>query len=186
MLKQWHENPLVVTILFTAIFLQKCILADKAQTETHTITHIPAHTMILVSLKNWLQFSSSVVSNSLRRDELQHASCACPSPTPTVHSNSHPLSHWWHPAILSSVVPFSFCPQSLPATVFSNESTLRMKGPQYWSFKFSIIPFKEIPGLLSFRMDWLELLAVQGTLKNLLQHDSSKALIHRCSVFITI
>ena len=73
-------------------------------------------------------------------------------------------------AISSSVVPFSSFPQSLPASVFSNESTLHMRWPKYWSFSFSIIPFKEIPGLISFRMDWLDLLAVQGTLKSLLQH----------------
>ena len=75
-------------------------------------------------------------------------------------------------AISSLVVPFSSCPQSLPASVFSNESTLRMRWPKYWSFSFSISPSKEIPGLISFRMDWLDLLAVQGTLKSLLQHHS--------------
>ena len=70
--------------------------------------------------------------------------------------------------------------------VFSNESTLHMRWPKFWSFSFSIIPSKEIPGLLSFRMDWLDLLAVQGTLKSLLQHHSSKALILRCSAFFTV
>ena len=70
--------------------------------------------------------------------------------------------------------------------VFSNESTLHMRWPKYWSFSFSIIPSKEIPGLISFRMDWLELLAVQGTLKNLLQHHSSKASILRHSAFFTV
>ena len=70
--------------------------------------------------------------------------------------------------------------------VFSNESTLRMRWPKYWSFNFSIIPSKEIPGLISFRMDWLDLLAVQGTLKSLLQHHSSKASILRHSVFFTV
>ena len=70
--------------------------------------------------------------------------------------------------------------------VFSNESTLRMRWPKYWSFSFSIIPSKEIPGLISFRMDWLYLLAVQGTLKSLLQHHSSKASILRCSAFFTV
>ena len=70
--------------------------------------------------------------------------------------------------------------------VFSNESALRMRWPKYWSFSFSIIPSKEIPGSISFRMDWLDLLAVQGTLKNLLQHHSSKASILRCSAFFTV
>src|SRR5574337_905526 len=90
------------------------------------------------------------------------------------------------PAISSSVVPFSSCPQSLQASVFSNESTLCMRWPKYWSFSFSSIPSKEHPGLVSFRMDWLDLLAVQGTLKSLLQHDSSKASILWCSAFFTV
>ena len=70
--------------------------------------------------------------------------------------------------------------------VFSNESTLCMRRPKYWSFSFSIIPSKEIPGLISFRMDWLDLLAIQGTLKSLLQHHSSKASILRLSAFFTV
>ena len=70
--------------------------------------------------------------------------------------------------------------------VFSNESTLPMRWPKYWSCSFSIIPSKEIPGLISFRMDWLDLFAVQGTLKSLLQHHSSKASILRCSAFFTV
>ena len=72
-----------------------------------------------------------------------------------------------HPLLLLPLIPPSF-------RVFSNESTLRMRWPKYWSFSFSIIPSKEIPGLISFRMDWLDLLAVQGTLKSLLQHHSSR------------
>ena len=71
-------------------------------------------------------------------------------------------------------------------TVFSSESTLHKRWPKYWSFSFSIIPSKEIPGLISFRMDWLDLLAVQGTLKSLLQHHSSKASIFRRSAFFKI
>ena len=70
--------------------------------------------------------------------------------------------------------------------VFSNESTLHMRWPKYWSFSFSIIPSKEIPELISFRMDWLDLLALQGTLKSLLQHHSSKASILRCSAFFKV
>ena len=77
------------------------------------------------------------------------------------------------------------CPQSLPASVFSNESTLHMRWPKYWSFSFSIIPSKEHPGLIC-RMDWLDLLAVQGTLKSLLQHHSSNASILRHSAFFTV
>ena len=125
-----------------------------------------------------VQFSRLVVSNSLQPHESQHARPPCPSPTSRVHSDSRPSSQWYHPAISSSVVAFSSCPQSLPVSEsFPNESTLHMRWPKYWSFSFSIIPFKEIPGLISFRMDWLDLLAVQGTLKSLLQHHSSKASI---------
>ena len=84
-----------------------------------------------------------------------------------------------HPLLLLPPIPPSI-------RVFSNESTLRMRWPKYWSFSFSIIPSKEIPGLISFRMDWLDVLAVQGTLKSLLQHHRSKASILRRSAFFTV
>ena len=83
--------------------------------------------------------------------------------------------------------PLLLLPSILPTIrVFSNESTLRMKWPKYWSFSFNISPSNEHPGLISFRMDWLDLLAVQGILKNLLQHHSSKASILRHSAFFTV
>ena len=133
------------------------------------------------------QFSRSVVSDSLRPQELQHARPPCPSPTPGVHSHSRPSTHWCHPAISYSVIPFLLLPPIPPSIrIFSNESTLRMRWPKYWSFSFSIIPSKEIPGLICFRMDWLDLLAVQGTLKSLLQHHSLKASILRHSAFFTV
>ena len=84
-----------------------------------------------------------------------------------------------HPLLLLPPIPPSI-------RVFSNDSTLRMRWPKYWSFSLSIIPSKEIPGLISFRMDWFDLLAVQGTLKSLLQHHSSKASIHWHSAFFTV
>ena len=132
--------------------------------------------------KDWLaykiyQFSRSVVSDSLRPHELQHARPPCPSPSPRVHSNSCPLSRWCHPAIILCHPLFLLAPIPPSIRVFSNESTLHMRWPKYWSFSFSIIPSKEHPGLISFRMDWLYLLAVQGTLKSLLQYHSSKASI---------
>ena len=103
--------------------------------------------------------------------------------TPGVHSNSHPLSSWCHPAI-SSCHPLFLLPPIPPSIrVFSNESTLRMRWPKYWSFSFSIIPSNEYPGLISFRMD---LLVVQGTLKSLLQHHSSKASILWHSAFFKV
>ena len=135
--------------------------------------------------KTSVQFSRSVVSDSLQPHKSQHSRPPCPSPTPRVHPDSRPSSQWCHPAISSSVVPSSSCPQSLPASVFSNESTLHMRWPKYWSFSFSIIPSKEHPGLIFFRMDWLDL-AIQGTLKSLLQYHSSKASILRRSAFFTV
>ena len=82
--------------------------------------------------------------------------------------------------------PLLLLPQSLPASVFSNESTLHMRWLKYWSFSFSISPSNEHAGVISFRIDWLDLPAVQGTLKSLLQHHSSKAWILRCSAFFTV
>ena len=133
-----------------------------------------------------VQFSHSVVSDSLRPHESQHSRPPCPSPAPGVHPNPRPLmvmpfSHLilCRPLLLLPPIPPSI-------RVFSNESTLCMRWPKYWSFSFSIIPSKVIPGLISFRMDWLDLLAVQGTLKSLLQHHSSKASILRHSAFFTV
>ena len=127
------------------------------------------------------------MSDSLWPHGLQHARPPCPSPTPGVHSNSCPLSRWCHPAISSSVVPFSSCPQSFPASKSFPMSQLFSWGGQSIGVSaFSIIPSKEHPGLISFRMDWLDLLAVQGTLKSLLQHHSSKASILRHSVFFIV
>ena len=124
-----------------------------------------------------VQFSCSVVSDSLWPHGLQDVRLPCPSPTPGVYSNSWSLSQWCHPTISSSVVPFSTHLQSLPASVSSTESVLCIRWPKYWSFSFSISPSNEYSELISFRMDWLDLLAVQGTLKSLLQHHSSKASI---------
>ena len=138
----------------------------RSKTPQHWWKCGTAEALILVGQFSSVQFSRSV-SDSLRPHESQHARPPCPSPTPGVHSDSHPLSQWCHPAISSSVVPFSSCPQSLPASESSNESALCMRWPEYWSFNFSIIPSKEIPWLISFRMDWLDLLSVQGTLKSL-------------------
>ena len=124
--------------------------------------------------------------NSLRPHESQHARPPCPSQTPGVYSNSCPSSWWCHPAI-SSCHPLLLLPPVPPSIrVFSNESTLCMKWPKYWSFSFSISPSNEHPGLIYFRMDLLDLLAVQGTLKSLLQHRSSKASIFWHSAFFTV
>ena len=139
----------------------------------------------MLVLGSSVQFSHSVVSDSLQPRESQHARPPCPSPTPGVHPNSCASSWWCHPVISSSVVPFSSCPQS-SIRVFSNESTLRMRWAKYWSFSLSISPSNEHPGPISFRMDWLDLLAVQGTHKSLLQHHSSKASILWRSAFFIV
>ena len=118
------------------------------------------------------------MSNILQPHGLQHARPPCPSPTPRVYSNSCPLSRWCHSTISSSVVPF--------IRVFSKESVLCIKWPKYWSFSFNISPSNEHPGLISFRMDWFDLIAVQGTLKSLLQHHSTKASILQCSAFFIV
>ena len=128
-----------------------------------------------------VQFSRSVVSDSLRPHELQHARPPCPSPTPSVHPNSCPSSWWCHPAISSSVVPFSSRPQSFLASGSSQMSHLFTSVSQ--SFSFNISPSNEYSGLISFRKDWSDLLAVQGTLKSFLQHHNSKASILWCLAF---
>ena len=113
---------------------------------------------------------------------MNHSTPGLPEFTQThIHQSVMPSSHliFCRPLLLQPPIPPSI-------RVFSNESTLRMRWPKYWSFCFSIIPSKEIPGLISFRMDWLDLLADQGTLKSLLQHHSSKASILPHSAFFTV
>ena len=117
-----------------------------------------------------LQFSCSGMSDSLRPRGLHHTRLPCPSPTPRAYSNPCPLSQWCHPTISSSVIPFSSHLQSFPASGCFPVSQLFTSGGQsIGSFSFSITPSNEQPGLISFRMGWLDLLAVQGTLKSLLQ-----------------
>ena len=133
-----------------------------------------------------VQFSHLVMSDSLGPHE-QHARPPCPSPTPGVHPNPCPLSQWYHPTISSSAVPFSSCFQSFPASGSLQISQLISSGGQsIGSFSFNISPSNEHPGLISFRMDWLDLLAIQGTLKNLFQHCSSKVSILRHSAFFIV
>ena len=126
------------------------------------------------------------MSDSLWPHGLEHARLPCPSPTPGVYSNSCPLSRWCHPTIPSSVIPFSSCLQSFPASgSFQMNQLLALGSQSTGVLAFSISPSNEHSGLISFRMDWLDLLAVQGTLKSLLQYHSSEASILRCSdIFI--
>ena len=130
-----------------------------------------------------VQFSCSVRSNSLRPHGLQHTRSPCPSPTPRIYSNSCPLSLskgdvLCHPLLLPSIFP--------SIRVFSNESVLGIRWPKYWSFSFSFSPSNEYSRLISFRMVWLDFLAVQGTLKSLLPHHNSKASILQHSAWLKL
>ena len=129
----------------------------------------------MVILKDFSSVQSLSHVDSLRPHEPQHAKPLCPSPTPRVQSNPCPLGMWCRPAISSFVVPFSSRSQSLPASGSFPMSQLFAWGGQSISFSVNISPSNEHPGLISFRMDWLDLLAVQEILKSLLQHHSSKA-----------
>ena len=134
-----------------------------------------------------VQFSRSVVSDSLQPHELQHARPPCP--ITNCQSQPKPMS-------IESVMPSNYLilcrplillPSIFPSIrVFSYESALHIRWPKYWNFNFNINPSNEHPGLISFRMDWLDLLADQRTLKSLLQHHSSRASILRCSAFFTV
>ena len=125
-----------------------------------------------------IQFSLSVMSDSLQPHGLQYARPPCPSPTPGPYSNLCPLS-----PLSALLLPPSILPS---IRLFSNEPVLRIRQPKYWRFSFNISPSNEHSGLISFRMDWLDLLAVQGTLKSLLQHHNSKASILRRSAFFIV
>ena len=131
-----------------------------------------------------LLFTHSAVSNFLWPHGLQHARLPCPSLSPKTCSNSCPLSH---PTISPSVIPFSPCLQSVPASgSFLMSRLFTFRWPKYCSFSFRISPSNDYSGLISFRIDWFDLFAVQGTLKSLLQHHSPKASILPCSAFFLV
>ena len=131
-------------------------------------------------------FSSLAQSCPSLRPHGLHARPPCPSPIPEVHPNPCPLSLVMPSSHLILCRPFFLLPPIPPSIrVFSNESALCMRWPKYWSLSF-ISPSNEHPGLISFRMDWLDLLAVQGTLRRLLQHRSSKASILQHSAFFIV
>ena len=126
----------------------------------------------------FLWFSHSLGSDSLWPHGLQHTRLPCSLLSSRVCSNSCPLSQWCHPTISSSVTPLLLLPSVFPSIrAFSNESALHIRWPKFYSFRFSISLSSEYSGLISFRIDWFDLLAVQGTLKSLLQHHNSKASI---------
>ena len=142
---------------------------------------------LLCPLKVSVPFSRSVVSDSLRPHGLQHARLPCPSPTHDEFTKPMSIESVMPSNHLILCHPLLLLPSTFPSIrVFSNESALRMRWPKFWSFSFNISPSSEHPGLISFRMGWLDLLAAQGTLKSLLQHHSSKASILWCSAFFTV
>ena len=124
------------------------------------------------------------MSYSFQPHGLQHTRLPGPSLSPRVCSNSCPLSWWYYSTISSSFIPFSSHPQSFPA--FSNDSALCLRWSKYWSFSFSISPSNEYSGLISFRIEWFDFLAVQETLQILLQHHNLKASILQCSAFFMV
>ena len=130
-------------------------------------------------METWLtvvQFSCSVVSDYLRPHGLQHARLPCPSPTPGAYSNSCPSSRWCHRNRLILCHPLLLLPSVFPSIrVFSNESVLCIRWPKNWSFS----PSNEYSGLISFKINWFKLLAVHGTLQNLLQHHNSEVSVER-------
>ena len=140
----------------------------------------------MVGLDYSVEFSHSVVSDFLQPHKPQHTSPPCPSPTPGVYPNSCPLSRWCHPTISSSVVPFSSCLQSFPALGSFPVSQLFVSGGQSIGVSATSVLPMNTQDYISFRMHWLDLLEVQGTLKSLLQHHSSKASILQCSAFFRV
>ena len=133
-----------------------------------------------------VQFSCSAMSDSLQPHGLQHVRRPHPSATHRACSNSCPLGQWCHP-IISSCHPLLLLSSVFPSIrVFSNESVLHIRGPKYWSFNFNISPSNEYSGLISLRIDCFDRLAVQGTLKSLLQHHSSKASVLWWSAFFMV
>ena len=150
-------------------------------------TYIFNSAMFVIGLS--VQFSSVAQSYLiLWHHESQHTRPPCPSSTPGVHPNSSPSSWWCHPSIhLILCHPLLLLPPTLPSIrVFSSELALHIRWPKYWNFSFSISPSSEYSGLISFRIDWFDLFAVQGALKSLLQHHSSKASILWHSAFFMV
>ena len=130
-----------------------------------------------------VQLSCSV-SVYLQLHGLHHTTTPCPSPIPESYSNSCPLSQWCHPTILCR--PLLLCSIVPSIRVFSNESALHIRWPKYWNFSFNISPSNEYSGLISPRIDWFDLPAVEKTLKSLLQYHRSKTSILQCSALSTV
>ena len=158
---------------------------------SHYFEFINKNGIVHVRLQLWLWISESVSSVTQSCPTLcepvdSRSRLPCPSLTPRTYWNSCP-SHWWcHPTLILCH-SLLFLPSIFSSIrIFSNELILHIRWPKYWSFSFSISPSNEHPWLISLRMNWLDLLAVQGTLKSLLQHHSSKVSILHCSAFFIV
>ena len=184
------ENPMdreawkTIIHVVAKSWTQLKLLSMKYSPPGFPVLHYLPEFAQIQSIESVSQFSRSVMSNPLQLHGLQHTRPPCPSPAPRVYSNSCPLSWWCDPIISSSVVPFSSRLRSFPASGSFLMSHLFASGGQ--KFRFNISPPNEYSGLISFMIDWLDLLAVQGTLKSLLQHHSSKASILWCSAFFIV
>ena len=187
----WNELSSSILMLFInflitdILFLISATLAQTCTTQKHTKWFLfgvmkMIWTQIATVSHNLVQFSSVTQSCLTLCDPMD-----CSTPGLPVHHQLLEFTQTHVHRVGDAIQPSHPLSSPIPPSsrVFSNESTLRMRWPKYCSFSFSISPSKEHPGLISFRMDWLDLLAVQGTLKSLLQHHSSKASIHRCSAF---
>ena len=175
--RKWQRTPVFLPWKIPVRGAWRATLMESKRTG-----HDRAHTCVCMLLL----FSRSVVSDSLRPHGLRHTRLPCPSLSPGVCSNSCLLSQWCHPTTPSSIVPFSSCPQSFPASEsFPMSQLFAVRWPKYWSFSFSISPSNEYSRLVFFRTNcWFP--HCQGTLKNLLQHHSSKASVFRRSAFFMV
>ena len=170
----WKVSPFFSIVWCIPIYLVCfCFHRLRGYTQKRTLGSVSKkilgmfHSRSFFSFLNWsissVQFSRSVLSDSLRPHESQHARPTCPSPTPGVHPNSCASSQWCHPDISSSLLPFASCPQSLPASEsFPMSQLFASDGQSIGVSASSISPSNEHPGLVSFRMDWLDFLTVLG------------------------
>ena len=167
---------------WTCVSYVSCIGRQVLYHQCHLERPLGHLTKVIIESKCSYYSVQLCLTQSLWPHGLQHARLPCPSPTSIACSHSCPSSWWYHPTISSSVVPFFSRLQSFSASGPFLESVLCIRWPNYWSFSFNIIPSNEYSGLISFRIDWFDLLAVQGTLKSFLQHHISKASIFQCSL----
>ena len=171
----WNEwcfsSKQKVPIVLCSFVIVKDLVIYASHNSIFSFSSVQLLSRVQLFATPWIAACQASLSITISRSSLRLASIE------SVLPSSHLIL--CHPLLLLPPIPPSI-------TVFSNESTLRMRWPKYWSFSVSIIPSKGHPGLISFRMDWLDLLAVQGTLKSLLQHHSSKASILRHSAFFTV